>query len=170
MAFFIVEGRNSRAKSLRVHFNNLKNNNFLSCSFTLLLIFSSYFYMQLLIFYMRLLFYDKILPHKNRHADQKLQSRCQSKATGVLHYLRCLGLHVANYCIVYSLYGLLNQSNQDLFTHCHCHCHCRWLLISPCRHSNSPDFTGSLPKFHAISWSPDFYQILPIFQNIQEIS
>jgi hypothetical protein len=26
-----------------------------------------------------------------------------------------------------------------------------------------------LPKIHAISWSPDFYQILPIFQNIQEI-
>ena len=38
------------------------------------------------------------------------------------------------------------------------------------RHSNSPDFTGSLPKIHAISLSPDFYQILPIFQNIQEIS
>jgi hypothetical protein len=38
------------------------------------------------------------------------------------------------------------------------------------RHSNSPDFTGSLPKIHAISWSPDFYEILPIFQNIQEMS
>ena len=38
------------------------------------------------------------------------------------------------------------------------------------RPSNSPDFTGSLPKIHAISWSPDFYEILPIFQNIQEIS
>jgi hypothetical protein len=37
-------------------------------------------------------------------------------------------------------------------------------------HSNSPDFTGSLPKIHAISWSPDFYQILSVFQNIQEIS
>jgi hypothetical protein len=57
----------------------------------------------------------------------------KSYRRGALLYLRCLGLHVANYCIVYSLYmpyGLLNQSNQDLFTHCHYHC--RWLLISPC--------------------------------------
>jgi hypothetical protein len=35
------------------------------------------------------------------------------------------------------------DSDSDWFTHC-------------IRHSNSPDFTGSLPKIHAISRSPDF--------------
>jgi hypothetical protein len=45
-----------------------------------------------------------------------------------------------------------------------------YCIMAFCRHSNSPDFTGSLPKIHTISWSPDFYQILPIFQNIREIS
>lgn len=31
------------------------------------------------------------------------------------------------------------------------------------RHSNSPDFSGSLLKIPAISQSPGFYPILPIF-------
>jgi hypothetical protein len=33
------------------------------------------------------------------------------------------------------------------------------------RHSNSPEFSGSLPEINAISGSPNFYQILPIFEK-----